>query len=129
VKKFRFWAIFGIVINAICLLRGIASPFIDADGWELWAWIGLGLVQIAVGSLGIFASVWILQRKAVGFSIAHRQVWLFALVEVLSTALYILVEPGENYRYHGIGIFIELIFASNLSRLFNSEEAMAYCKD
>jgi hypothetical protein len=127
--KFRFWAVFGIVVNGINLLRGLASPFVDASGWELLAWIALGLFFIAVAAPGIVGSAWILQRKRAGFAIARRQVWFLALTEALSTVLLLLVEPGESPRYGVIGVFITLIFASQLSRLFNSEEAMAYCKN
>jgi hypothetical protein len=128
-KKFRFWAIFGIIINAIYLLRGLVSPFVDASGWELWAWIALGLLLIAVAIPGIVSSVWILQKKKAGFAIAHRQVWFFALTDVLSSFLFLLVEPGRSTRNEIIGAFIGLALASQLSRLFNSEEAMAYCKE
>jgi len=124
-----FWAVFGIVVNAINLFRGLASPFVDADGGELWAWIGLGLVRIVVATLGILASVWILQKKAVGFSIARRQVWFFAFVEALSSVVFLLFEPEGNSRYEVVGTFIILVFASQLSRLFSSEDARSYCRN
>lgn len=126
-RKLRFWAIIGIVVNAINLFIGLASPFIDAEGGELWAWIGLGLVRIAVATLGILASVWILQRKVAGLSLARRQVWFYALTEALATVIYLMFEPQENSRYQVVGIFIILVFASQLSRLFNSEESRSYC--
>jgi hypothetical protein len=127
-KKFRFWAILGIVVNVVILLRGILLPFVDASGWQLWGWVVLGLLFIAIAVPGIISSIWILQKKKAGFTMARIQVWFLALTEALPTVL-LMAGPGANPRYGIVGVFITLVFASQLSKLFNSEEAMAYCKN
>jgi hypothetical protein len=126
VKKFRFWAFFGLLINVILLLRGLVYLFVDDT--NLLVWIILAISSTTIAATGIFATFKILQRKRVCFEIARKQVWLYFLIEIVPTSWEFLVsqsKPGIAF----LTIVIVGVFAYQLSRLFNSEEAQQYCLD
>jgi hypothetical protein len=126
VKKFRFWAYFGLLINVILLLRGLVYLFVDDT--NLLVWIILAISSTTIAATGIFATFKILQRKKVGFEIARKQVWLYFLIEVVPTSWEFLVSQSKPVIAF-LTIVIVGVFAYQLSRLFNSEEAQKYCLD
>ena len=123
-KKFKFWAFFGLLINVILLLRGFVYLFVDDT--NMLVWIILAISSTAIAITGIFAAFKIIQKKKVGFEIASKQVWLYFLIEIVPTSWEYLIsqsKPGIAFRT----IIIVGVFAYQLSRLFNSEEASRYC--
>jgi hypothetical protein len=124
VKKFKFWAFFGLLTNMVLLLGGFQYLFVDDT--NLLLSIILAISSAAIAATGIFASFKILQKRKVGFDIARKQVWLYFLVEIVPTSWEFLVsrfKPGNS----SLTIVIVGVFAYQLSRLFNSEESRCYC--
>lgn len=118
-NKFIFWSLFGLAINMLALLRGIAlisdlSPITSS----------LGITTAVISLIGLYASFHIIRKNATGLILAKKQVWGLAAAESLS-----LITTGDATSSTGVLIIIAgFIFASQLSRLFASQQAQDYCK-
>ena len=117
-NRFSFWALFGIAINVLALLRGIAliadlSPIPST----------LGVVTAVISLIGIYASFLIKRKNAIGLKLAKRQVWGVAVLEGLSLITY--GNSDSNFRV--VIIIAGFIFAHQLSKLFASQQAQDYC--
>jgi len=117
-NKIIFWSLFGLAINMLALLRGIAliseiSPIPSS----------LGITTAVISLIGLYASFLIIRKNATGLDLAKKQVWGFASVESLS-----LITTGDaTSSTRGVIIIAAFIFASQLSRLFASQQAQDYC--
>ena len=117
-NKFLFWALIGIAVNAMAMLRGIAlitylSPIPST----------LGVATAVISLIGIYASFLIIRKNAIGLKLAKRQVWGVAVLESLN--LITSGNPDSNFRV--VIIISGFIFAYQLSKLFTSQQAQDYC--
>lgn len=119
-NKFVFWALFGLVLNTIALIRG-AAQIIEFSIVP----IVIGAATLATAFAGLYASFLILRRNAKGFDVAKVQVWFFAAVECAALFLGDVSSFGKSDVVKVSGI-LAFIFASQLSKLFGSEEAKKF---
>ena len=81
-KKFRFWAVFGLVFNGVALIRGIGYALALTPHFTALS-IGTALCS----AIGIYCSILILKQNAKGFRLAKRQVWFVAAHEAIAIHL------------------------------------------
>ncbi len=72
-KKFRFWAVFGLVFNGVALIRGIGYALAFTPHFT-----ALSMGAVLCSAIGIYCSLLILKQNAKGFRLAKRQVWFVA---------------------------------------------------
>jgi hypothetical protein len=117
-NKFIFWSLFGLAINMLALLRGIAlisdlSPISSS----------LGIATAVISLIGLYASFLIVRKNATGIDLAKKQVWGIAIAESLT-----FITTGDATSSTGkLSVIAGFIFASQLSRLFASQQAQDYC--
>lgn len=127
-KKFKIWALFGLVTNTILFIRGIAMLFPETDSSAMLISITLSICATSISILGLFASLKILQKKQIGFDIAKKQVWGYFFVDI-ATVLFISQLLNAGPRPVVLTIIFTGIFCSQLAKLFNSVEAQEYCRN
>ena len=116
-KKFRFWALFGLVFNGVALIRGIGYALAFTPHFT-----ALSMGTALCSAIGIYCSILILKQNAKGFSLAKRQVWFVAAHEAL--AMHLSHNGTASLRaIVAIGAFVS---AALLYKLFSSPEAMQY---
>ena len=116
-KKFRFWAVFGLVFNGVALIRGIGYALAFTPHFTALS-IGTALCS----AIGIYSSLLILKQNAKGFSLAKRQVWFVAAHEAIAFQL-----SHNGTTIQGVLITIGALgSAALLYKLFSSPEAKQY---
>ena len=118
-KKFRLWAIFGLIVNSFALLGGIGYGFARTPHFT-----ALSLETIICSAIGIYCSVLILKRNSMGFSLARRQVWFVAAHEAVAL-LYIHKTEISLRAVAAIGAIAS---AALLFKLFSSPEAKQFSR-
>ncbi len=116
-NKFRFWAIFGLVVNGIALIRGIGYALVNTPHFTT-----LSIGTLLCSAVGIYCSALILNRNPKGFRIAMRQVWFVAAHEAVAMALSHNTDTSLRIIISA-GAFIS---AGLLYKLFASPEAKQY---
>ncbi len=118
-KKFRFWAVFGLVFNGVALIRGIGYALAFTPHFT-----ALSMGAVLCSAIGIYCSLLILKQNAKGFSLAKRQVWFVAAHEAIAIHL------GHNgTTIIGVTVTIGALgSAALLYKLFSSPEARQYSK-
>ena len=89
--QFVFWSIFGLAINGLALLRGIA---LIADMSLFHS--SLGVATAAISAVGIYASALIIKKDIEGFNLARRQVWAVAIAE--SVSIFVADSAPSSFR-------------------------------
>ena len=118
-KKFRFWAVFGLVFNGVALIRGIGYALAFTPHFT-----ALSMGAVLCSAIGIYCSLLILKQNTKGFSLAKRQVWFVAAHEAIAIHL------GHNgTTIIGVAVTIGALgSAALLYKLFSSPEARQYSK-
>ena len=115
-KKFKTYAILGIIVNGLQTLRGFG--LIQEISIT---WIFIGVITLTISLAGLYSSWLMLRKNSKGFNLASKQVWAAALSESIS-----LFINGSSST--GIIIIIAVFFvAQQLSRIFRSQEAKEFC--
>ena len=115
-KKFRSYAIFGVIVNGLATLRGFGLI------QELsFTWVIVGIATLIISLPGLYASWLILRKNPKGFTLASKQVWAAALSESISLFINGLSSTGI------LVIIAGFIIAQQLSRIFKSQEAKEFC--
>ena len=116
-NQFRFWAIFGLAVNGIALIRGIGYAFESKPHFTTLS-VGTALCS----AIGLYGSALILKRCPKGFRLAKRQVWFVAAHEALAMHLSHNATPSLR-AIVAIGAFVS---AALLYKLFASPGAQQY---
>ena len=119
-NPFRFWAIFGFVVNGIALIRGIGYAFESKPHFT-----AMGVGTALCSAIGLYCSALILKRCAKGFRLAKRQVWFAAAHEALAMHL----SHNDNASLKAMVVIGAFISAALLYKLFSSPGARQYSNE
>ena len=114
-KRIKYLAIFGIIINGLATLRGLSLLLLEfSNSWYFFA----GIAVLAISMTGLHASRLILKRNLKGCELASKQVWAAALSEVIGY----LVMTGASGGLKFTIVMANFILAKQISEILSSQE-------